>query len=118
MCPHFEPEHREWPQREVHHQIRMTFPYRGIRDVRTALFQLCGLSESEATIYIGAIKSVPDFFYLQLGDENSDLIGSYVLERENMLLRCKFNREIETSEVNRVVALTNMSAMLDSLFDQ
>lgn len=69
------------------HFSPLTFPTHGIRDVNTAKFQLRNLSEGGATICVGGITSVPDFFYLQFGDENSDLIGCYVVERNTLQIQ-------------------------------
>jgi hypothetical protein len=107
---------RKWARREVDFSARLVFPTRGIREVNTAIFQLQNLSEGGASIYVGAIKSVPDFFYLQFGDENSELVGCYLVERTAEILRCRFSSEMETSQVDEIIARSGMTSMLDTLF--
>ena len=107
---------RKWARREVDFTARLIFPTRGIREVNTANFQLQNLSEGGASIYIGAIRSVPDFFYLQFGDENSELVGCYLVDKTAEVLRCRFSREMETRQVDDIIARNDMSSMLDTLF--
>jgi hypothetical protein len=115
-------EQRKWVRRDVDFTVRMIFPTMGLKDVRSATFQLKDLSEGGAALYAGNVHT-PDFFYLQFGDDRSEMMGCYVVYRSVGLVSCRFSREMKTSELDAVIKLrTNaqrqtVKAALDALFD-
>ena len=78
-------EQRKWIRRDVDFTVRMVFPTMGLREVKSANFQLKDLSEGGAALYAGNVHT-PDFFYLQFGDDRSELMGCYAVHRANGLV--------------------------------
>lgn len=110
-------DQRDWFRRKVDFTVRLIFPTRGIREVNSAIFKLQDLCEGGASLYIGGVKSVPDFFYMQFGDERSELIGCYLVGRDHDVLRCQFSEIMPTEKVDEIIAQKAVTALFDSLFE-
>ncbi|MGX8010128.1 hypothetical protein ACVDG8_014755 [Mesorhizobium sp. ORM8.1] len=108
---------RKWDRRKVDFAIRVMFPSRGIREVNSANLSLCDISEGGASINVGSLKGIPDFFYIQFGDENSELVGCYVVGRSGFRIHCQFMYERSSAEIEEIIAANEMGRLLDSLFD-
>lgn len=106
---------RRWTRREVDFSVRVIFPTRGLKDVREAKLRLCNISEGGAALQTAGLKSIPDFFYLQFGDESSDLVGCYVVSRTQAILHCQFTTEFPTSSVDRIILEQETLAFIDTL---
>ena len=105
----------EWTWREVGFSVQLSFPTRGVREIAAASFRLQSLSEGGALILTGGIKSIPDFFYLQLDSDRYETTGCYVVERTLETIHCQFLRKLTTSELDRIVAEQEMISVLDKL---
>jgi len=111
-------ERRKWPRREVNFLVQLIYPTRGIREVHSATFPLQTISEDGASIDLGMTKTVPDFFYMQFdADIPAELIGCYLVARDDHVVRCQFDPIIPTEKVNEIIARKSMRSILDSLFE-
>lgn len=77
---------------------------------------MLSLSEGDASLHIGALQGIPDFFYLQFETGNFKNIGCYVAERGVETIYARFLREIETPLVERMIAENGVLSILDSLW--
>ena len=84
--------------------------------MNAAIFKLQDISEGGASLYVGAIESVPDFFYMQFGDEHSELVGCYSVSREHEVLRCQFSDTMASWKIDEIIAQKAKVSLLDSLF--
>ena len=115
-------EQRKWARRDVDFAVRMIFPTHGLKDVCSATFRLKDLSEGGACLIVGKMR-VPDFFYLQFGDERSEMVGCYVVHRTELTVSCRFCQEMRTAELDALIAGRSrtkdnqVKAALDALFD-
>jgi hypothetical protein len=117
-------EQRKWVRRDADFAVRMIFPTHGLKDVRAANFQLKDISEGGACLYVGKMRT-PDFFYLQFGDERSEMVGCYVVHRTDQTVSCRFSQEMRSSDVDGIVARGSrprpqndqVRAALDALFE-
>lgn len=115
-------EQRKWARRDVDFAVRMIFPTHGLKDVCSATFRLKDLSEGGACLIVGKLR-VPDFFYLQFGDERSEMVGCYAVYRTELTVSCRFCQEMRTAELDALIAGKSRSedspvkAALDALFD-
>ena len=112
-----QPNYRQWVRRKVDFTVRLVFPTRGIREVNAAIFKLQDISEGGAGLYVGTIESVPDFFYMQFGDEHSELIACYSVGREHEVLRCQFSETVASWKIDEIIAQKAKVSLLDSLFE-
>ncbi|MEI9413211.1 hypothetical protein [Mesorhizobium salmacidum] len=94
------------------------FPAKGIREVNYANLGLRDISEGGASFHVGDIKGIPDFFYIQFGDEKSELVGCYVVGRSELSIHCQFMRERSSAEIEEIISSNEMGALLDSIFDE
>ncbi len=97
---------------------RVLFPTRGIRDVSEARLRLLNLSEGGAALNTGGLRGIPDFFYLQFGDEGSELFSCYVVGRHLDTLHCQFSKELSTGAVERIIMEQKTLSLLDGLLEQ
>jgi hypothetical protein len=93
-------------------------PHEGIRQVSTAIFQLKDLSEGGAAFRVGNMKTIPDHFYIQFGDDKTDLVTCYVVQRGEDTINCKFSEELSTAQVDDIVLKNVARSVLDDLFGQ
>ncbi|GEM_PF-1524759 len=60
---------------------------------------------------IGTLANVPDFFYLQFGNDKSEMIGCYVAGRLHGVIRAQFCNELTTAFVDKIVSQSRSSAL-------
>jgi hypothetical protein len=109
---------RKWHRRQVDLPIHVVFPTKGIRQVSTAIFRLRDLSEGGAAFLVGNMKTIPDHFYIQFGDDKTDLVTCYVVRRGDDTINCRFSEELSTAQVDDIVLQNVARSMLDDLFRQ
>lgn len=109
-------DRRKWVRRSVDLSVRLLFPTAGLRNVLEANVRLKDISEGGSLMDIGALTNVPDFFYIQFGNDKSEMIGCYVAGRAPGLIRAQFCKELSTAQVDRIIAHANSSALIDELF--
>ena len=107
---------RKWKQRQVKFPVQIVYPERIVRQVAAATCELMTLSEGDATIHIGTLTRIPDYFYLQF-DFDENLFGCYVVGRRPGAIHCNFLREIDTAIVERIAARCEVNSVLESLWD-
>lgn len=112
-----QPIQQRWIGRKVDFTVKLIFPTRGIREVSSGIFRLQEISEGGATLYVGSVKNVPDFFYIQFGDENSEMIGCYSVGREQRVLFCQFTKVMPRRRVAEIIAEKAKTTLLDGLFE-
>jgi hypothetical protein len=95
----------------------MVFPTRGLKEVMEANFELRNISEGGASVFVGNIAT-PDFFYLQLGRSEADLVGCYAIHRTADTVSCEFTSPLETKKLDSFIETgAMMRDTLDALFD-
>jgi len=109
---------RRWVRRQVDFAARVLFPTRGIRDVSEARLRLRDLSEGGAALHTAGLRAIPDFFYLQFGDETSDLVGCYVVGRSPDMIHCRFSTELTAAAVDRIIVEQDTLSLFDTPADQ
>lgn len=107
---------QEWKQRQVNLPVQLVYPKSIVRRVAAANCELMAISEGNATIRIGTLTRIPDYFYLQF-DFDENLIGCYVVGRRPGAIHCNFLREIDTAIVERIAARCEVNSVLESLWD-
>lgn len=105
-------------RRQVDFLVRVLFPTRGLSQVRDARLRLKDLSEGGAALLTAGLKGIPDFFYLQFGDEKSELFGCYVVGRSPDTIHCQFSTAFPTSTIERIIMEQEALAFLDQLAEQ
>lgn len=111
-------DRRKWVRRNVDLTVRLLFPTTGLRNVLEAKVRLKDISEGGSLMSIGTLSNVPDFFYLQFGNDKSEMIGCYVAGRAPGLLRAQFCNEMTTAAVDQIITRSKSSALIDELFGQ
>ena len=109
---------KTWKQRQVKLPVQLVYPERTVRQVAAAKCELMALSEGNATIHIGTLTRIPDYFYLQFDFDDAKLVGCYVVGRAAGKIHCSFLREIDSTTVERIVARSEINSVLDSFWDQ
>lgn len=109
---------RQWRRRLVDFSVRVLFPTRGIRDVSEARLRLRDLAEGGAALHAAGLRGIPDFFYLQFGDEKSELVGCYVVGRNPDTIHCRFSTELTTAAVERIIVEQDTLALFDALTEE
>ena len=111
-------DRRKWVRRSVDMSVRVLFPTSGLRNVLEANVRLKDISEGGSLMSIGKLNSVPDFFYMQFGNDKSELIGCYVARRAPGLIRCQFVNELTPAAVDQIIHRSRSAALVDELFGE
>lgn len=109
-------DRRKFIRREIDLLVRLLFPTAGLRNVLEANVRLKDISEGGAMMNVGSLTNVPDFFYLQFGNDKSEMIGCYVAGRAPGLIRAQFCNEMTTAALNQIVERSNSAALINELF--
>lgn len=111
-------EKRRWVRRDVNFLVRLIFPSHGLREVLSANFRMLDLSEGGAALYIGSFSGSPDHFYLQFGDDKSELLSCYLVQRTQHALSCRFSNPLPTAHIDAIIAQKEMDLTIESLFSK
>lgn len=111
-------EKRRWVRRDVNFLVRLIFPSHGLREVQSANFRMLDLSEGGAALYVGGFSGSPDYFYLQFGDEKSELVSCYLVQRTQHTLSCRFSNPLPTAQIDAIIAQKEMDLTIESLFSE
>lgn len=109
-------DRRKWVRRSVDLSVRLLFPTTGLRNVLEANVRLKDISEGGSLMNIGVLTNVPDFFYIQFGNDKSEMIGCYVAGRAPGLIRAQFCNEMTPAQVDQIIAHSRSAALIDELF--
>lgn len=99
---------------ELH--VQLVFPTRYVRKVETARCLLTSISEKSATLSLGHLQRIPDHFYMQFNDDDSDLHTCFVTERNGASTRCSFLYPLEPHVVEKVIAGHRLMSALDEIW--
>lgn len=113
---YLESEKRKWKRQSVDFCVRLIFPKRGIKEVHETKLRLHDLSEGGAAIVTEGLTQVPDFFYMEFGQDAADMIGCYVVGRTPRMVHCQFWRELSTKHLERIIARRQLESAFDSLY--
>lgn len=105
----------DWNWRTVDFSAELLFPTRGVRELAGAKFRITSISEGGASVHVGGMRNIPDFFYLQFGGEDSQTTGCQVVERTADTIHCEFLREKTPTEIERILLEQEMAAIFDTL---
>ena len=105
---------RKWVRRPVDFCVRLIFPKRSIKDVQEAVLRLQDISEGGAGIWTAGLGQIPDFFYMQFGDDAADRIGCYVVNRTAQMIHCQFWEEITPKRLDHLLAKKEAEALFGS----
>ncbi|MER9949482.1 hypothetical protein [Mesorhizobium sp. M0047] len=111
-------EKRRWVRRNVNFLVRLIFPSHGLREVQSANFRMLDLSEGGAALYVGSFSGRPDYFYLQFGDDKSELVSCYLVQRTQHALSCRFTSPLPTAQIDAIIAQKEMDLTIESLFSE
>lgn len=111
-------EKRRWVRRDVDFLVRLIFPTHGLREVQSANFRMLDLSEGGAALYVGSFAGSPDYFYLQFGDEKSELLSCYLVQRTQRTLSCRFSNPLPTAQIDAIIAQKELDLTIESLFSR
>lgn len=109
-------DRRKWVRRTVDLSVRLLFPTTGLRNVLEANVRLKDISEGGSLMDIGALTNVPDFFYIQFGNDKSEMIGCYVAGRATGVIRAQFCNEMTSARIDEIIAQSRSAALIDELF--
>ncbi|GAA4132756.1 hypothetical protein ACFFTN_06505 [Aminobacter aganoensis] len=104
----------KWVWRAVDCEVELLFPARGVREIHGAKFQLIRLSGGGASVRVGGMRTIPDFFYLRFNDDE-ETSGCYVVGRSVDTIHCQFFHEKTASEVDRIITEGEFISVLGSL---
>ncbi|MRX31955.1 hypothetical protein [Aminobacter sp. MDW-2] len=105
---------QSWVWREVNFEVELLFPARGVREIHGAKFRLIRLSEGGASVRVGGMRTIPDFFYLRFNNDEGTS-GCHMVGRSIDTIHCEFFREKTRSEVDRIIAEGEFISVLGSL---
>lgn len=111
-------EKRKWVRRDVSFLVRLIFPSHGLREVQSNNFRMLNLSEGGAALYVGSFSGSPDYFYLQFGDDKSELVSCYLVQRTQHALSCRFASPLATAQIDAIIAQKEMDLTIESLFSE
>lgn len=107
-------ERRKYYRRPTDLLVRVLFLGQGIRQIATRTCRMLDMSEGGAKIEVGPRSSIPDHFYIVLG-EFDFFIGCSVVERETVYLHVSFLTTVSGRFVNKLSRLTPPEATLEAL---
>ncbi|WP_099866778.1 PilZ domain-containing protein [Pararhizobium haloflavum] len=107
-------DRRKYYRRPTDLLVRILFLGQGIRQIATRTCRMIDISEGGAKIEVGPSSTIPDHFYLVLG-EFDFFIGCSVVERQTIYLHTRFLADCSASFINKLSRLAPPDATLEKL---
>lgn len=104
---------RKWERRFVDFRVGLIFPKKSIKDVQETTLRLHDISEGGAAILTAGLAQIPDFFYMQFGDDSIDRIGCYVVNRTPDMIHCQFWEELTPKYLDQLIARKEAQSAYD-----